>query len=196
MLYTRNNRKYMEQNYTMGREKSIKRSIVIAVIVSTLLIIASSVLYALIFRGGAISERSNIPKNNDYRLSSYNVTIDVDKYRTCTVTEKITVQFDVMAAGITRYIPQDHYVYRADGTKDVVRAKVQDFHVVDNGAEENQVYSKSVENNYLVVELGYSNKRNQTTHNYCFTYKYVLGNDAPSDYDEFYYNVIGVDWDC
>ena len=196
MLYTRNNRKYMEQNYTMGREKTIKRSIVIAVIVSILLIIASSVLYALIFRNGAISERSGIKPNEDYRLTSYDVTIDVDEYRTCTVTEKIIVQFDVMAAGITRYIPQDHYVYRADGTKDVVRAKVQDFQVVDNGAEENQVYSKSVENNYLVVELGYSNKRNQSIHNYCFTYKYVLGNDAPSDYDEFYYNVIGVDWDC
>ena len=186
----------MEQNYTMGREKSVKRSIVIAVIVSILLIIASSVLYALIFRDGAISERSDVLPNNNYRLSSYDVTIDVDEYRTCTVTEKITASFDVRAAGITRYIPQDHYVYRADGTKDVVRARVQDFQVIDNGAAENQVYNKSVENNYYVVELGYSNKRNQSTHNYYFTYKYVLGNDAPSDYDEFYYNVIGVDWDC
>ena len=136
-----------------------------------------------------------VTEDTGYHISSYDIEIDVDEYRTCTVTENIVAEFESYSSGITRIIPETHTVYRTDGSSTKVEAVVSDFKILYNGHKENRIYSDYRSNGQYVVELGCDNPTIYTVHHYFFTYKYVLGNDAPKGYDEFYYNLIGDNWD-
>ena len=175
-------------------EKTTKKGIINLFVCIVILAIGS--ILAGIIVNTDFGSSSNRYKNYNYRLTSYSITIDVSEDRTCTIEEKIDAEFDVMAAGITRYIPIKNDIYRQDGSKEEVFVEVKNFQIVNNGRAENRVYDKYSDNLYYVVELGYDTKKSQSTHSYDFKYDYVLGPDTLSNYDEFYFNVVGTAWDC
>ncbi len=161
-----------------------------------LVLIVPIVMYVVI--SGQDNNGGGVAASPDYlyRFDQYDIDIVVDENRSCHITETITVHFDKFAAGITRVIPQKHTIYRADGSKAEVDAWVSNFEIINNGHTENRIYRQYQEGNAVYVELGYSNRRDQEYHYYKYSYDYNLGADSLEGADEFYFNIIGTDWDC
>lgn len=142
-------------------------------------------------KGNPINENKTDYNNYntyDYTIKKYNVDMVVNEDNSIDITEDITAHFNVSKHGIYRQIPLSNTLERTDGTTSKNRAKITNVSV-DNK------FTKSVENNNLVIRIGDENKTVIGEQNYKIKYKYKLGNDHIKDYDELYYNIIGDSWD-
>ena len=121
----------------------------------------------------------------DYYISSYDVKITVGNNAVHHIVETIDVYFEGSHHGIVREIPLDYTDYNGK-----TKARVTNLKISDN-------YSSETDNGYLVIQIGSSSKTytRQSVH-YVIEYDYDLGADFNEDYDEFYMNIIGVDWEC
>jgi len=79
-------------------------------------------------------------------------------------------------------------VQRLDGTTSNNRVKVSDISVSDK-------YFLSKNNGYQVIKISDNNKKLIGKNDYNISYLYNLGKDKSEDYDEFYFNLIGSEWD-
>lgn len=79
-------------------------------------------------------------------------------------------------------------VQRLDGTTSNNRVKVNDISVSDK-------YFLSKNNGYQVIKISDNNKKLIGKNDYNISYLYNLGKDKSEDYDEFYFNLIGSEWD-
>lgn len=102
--------------------------------------------------------------------------------------EKIDVDFKVSKHGIFRKTPLKNKVQRLDGTTSNNRVKVNDISVSDK-------YFLSKNNGYQVIKISDNNKKLIGKNDYNISYLYNLGKDKSEDYDEFYFNLIGSEWD-
>lgn len=126
--------------------------------------------------------------NYSYRLDSYNVDITVNENNTFRIVEKIGAYFNEPKHGIYRTIPLKNKVERLDGTISNNRVKISDIKVDSN-------YSTSMENGAKVIKIGDANTTITGAQNYTIGYIYDLGKDTGKKYDEFYFNLIGEEWD-
>ncbi len=124
----------------------------------------------------------------DYVIESYHVDIKVNEDNTFDITEKLSVYFNMRKHGIYRTIPVKNTVTRTDGTTTNIRAKISNLKVNDK-------YQKTTENNNLVIKIGDANKYLIGEKDYEISYTYDIGKDKLDNYDEFYYNIIGDEWD-
>lgn len=124
----------------------------------------------------------------DYIIDDYDVNIVVNENNTLKINEKIDVDFKVSRHGIFRKIPLKNKVQRLDGTVSNNRVKVSDISVSDK-------YFLSKNNGYQVIKIGDNNKELIGKKDYNISYLYNLGRDKSKDYDEFYFNLIGSEWD-
>lgn len=124
----------------------------------------------------------------DYVLDNYDVNIVVNEDNTYMITETIDAYFKIGKHGIYRKIPLKNEVVRQDGTISHNRAKVSNISV-------NEDYTISTENGYRVIKIGDANYTLTGPKSYTISYLYNLGKDTSEKYDEFYFDLIGNEWD-
>lgn len=126
--------------------------------------------------------------NGEYALTKYKIDINVNENNTFDITEDITASFNVAKHGIFRKIPLKNNVVRLDGTKSNNRAKISNISV-------NEQFSTYSEFGYKVVKIGNPNITLYGNKNYTINYLYSIGKDPVKNNDEFYFNIIGNEWD-
>lgn len=124
----------------------------------------------------------------DYVIDEYDIDVVVNENNTFDVTENLIVYFNKPKHGIYRTIPLKNNIIRLDGKKHVNRALVSNVDV-------NSKYKVSRKNGSYKIKIGSSNKLLTGEKQYTIKYTYNIGEDPVKDYDEFYYNLIGNDWD-
>lgn len=128
-------------------------------------------------------------KAANFIIRKYDVSMKVTKQNTYRIEETILVNFSSLSHGIYRDIPLRNDIKRTDGSEDHIRAKVQNIHC---GSEK---YEISREGNNCQIKLGDEDKTVFGEKEYHISYDYVMGNDVLEDGDEFYFNVIGTNWE-
>jgi hypothetical protein len=124
-----------------------------------------------------------------YTIKSYNVDINVNENNSFDITETITANFSEEKHGIIRKIPISNSIVRNDGSKAKNTAFVKDIEVSDP-------YTKSSGSGYTSLKIGSASQTILGDHTYTIKYKYYIhGRDRLEDADEFYFNIIGTEWD-
>ena len=124
----------------------------------------------------------------EYVIDEYHVEIDVNEDNSYDITEEITAYFYGDKHGIIRSIPIKNEIERLDGTTSTNRARITNLTVDEN-------FTKSTNNGNLEVKIGDANKTITGEKEYTISYKYSIGKDKVKNYDEFYFNLIGTEWD-
>ncbi len=125
----------------------------------------------------------------NFSIQKYHVDMKVTKQNTYRIQETLSVHFYSSSHGIYRDIPVLNQVRRADGSEDRTTAKVQNIHC---GGEN---YDVSREGNCCRIKLGDEDQTIIGDKEYQISYDYVMGNDVLENEDEFYFNIIGVNWE-
>ena len=128
-------------------------------------------------------------KAYDYTIKSYEIYIKVNEDNTYNITENITANFSVQKHGIYRTIPLENEITRADGSTNKTFAKVRNVSV-------DYPYETSSTSGYYTIKIGdaYSYVTGLKTYMINYTYD-ILRGERNKDFDEFYFNLIGTDWD-
>ena len=138
--------------------------------------------------------KNTLPSENssyqykDYVIDSYNVNITVNENNTFDIEETITAYFNVSKHGIYRTIPLKNEITRLNGTTTKNKAKVTNLKV-------DKQFSTSKENGNLKIKIGSPSKTLKGSQKYIISYNYNIGKDPIEEYDEFYYDIIGDNWD-
>lgn len=127
--------------------------------------------------------------SSKFTIEKYHVRVDVTKANTYRIQEKITVNFREPQHGIYRDIPRINKVYRADGSKGKLFARIE--YVSCGGTP----FERTERGNYYRMKIGDPDKTITGERDYFIAYDYVLGNDILDGNDEFYFNVIGTKWE-
>lgn len=125
---------------------------------------------------------------DEYNITRYNIDIIVNENNTMDITEDIEAYFHVYKHGIFRKIPLSNSIERLDGSEYRNRAYISNIYV----SEQADVYN---EGSYKVIKIGDPNYTLIGKKNYTIGYNYNIGRDPSKDYDEFYFNLIGPEWD-
>lgn len=122
----------------------------------------------------------------DFKITSYNVNINVNLDNSYDVTETIGVKYDVPKHGILRKIPVYSNVKSNDNNY-LSYAKISNVKV-------NSSYTKYRFLNNYNIRIGSLFNKVSDNQKYVINYKYTLGKDKNKEFDEFYYNIIGTSW--
>lgn len=131
---------------------------------------------------------TNTRGNGEYALTKYDIDIKVNENNTFDITENISAHFNVSKHGIFRKIPITNNVVRLDGTRSYNRARINNINV-------NNEFKIEYENGYRVIRIGSPSKTITGSEDYTINYLYNIGKDKGRGYDEFYFNLIGDEWD-
>ncbi|NTW91025.1 MAG: DUF2207 domain-containing protein, partial [Erysipelotrichaceae bacterium] len=118
----------------------------------------------------------------------YDVNIVVNEDNSFDITETINAYFNYPKHGIYRTIPLQNSVNRLDGT-------ISNNRAIISGIEVNHNFSSYIENNSKVIKIGDADRTLTGSQNYTINYVYDIGKDTSKNYDEFYFNIIGSEWD-
>lgn len=125
--------------------------------------------------------------SEDYVIDSYNIDVVVNSDNSFDITETIDAYFNTARHGIYREIPLKNTVNLVDGKTYSNTAKVTNINVSD-------AYTRTTEDDNCVLKIGNASSTITGEKRYVISYKYTLSRDNISDYDEFYYNLIGNGW--
>jgi len=123
-----------------------------------------------------------------YDIETYDVNIVVNENNTFDIIENISVYFNTNQHGIIRNIPLKNEIQREDGTISKNTAKIENIDV-------NEKYSSSKSKGYQSIKIGDPNYTLTGQKDYKISYTYNIGKDPSINYDEFYFNIIGPEWD-
>lgn len=162
-----------------------------AILLALFMVTSLSALAAVVSKTPA--KQSKLSSNSsysdyEYLLDSYDVNINVNENNTFNITEQIGTFFNVPKHGIFRKIPLTNKVVRLDGTTSSNRAKITDISV-------DAPYTSSISKGYRVLTIGDKDITLTDAKNYTISYTYNIGKDTGKNYDEFYFNIIGDQWD-
>ena len=129
----------------------------------------------------------DVNASNGYTIENYEVDIKVNENNVLNIKEVIDVNFEYEKHGIIRVIPYKNTYYRTGKTVET-RALIKNLNVNAN-------YTTSKENGELKVKIGDASTTLTGNKQYVITYDYDVGDDNVDDYDDFYFNVIGTNWD-
>ena len=124
----------------------------------------------------------------DFTIEGYHVDIKVTAQNTYRIQETIQVNFPGQRHGIYRDIPLVNAVQRKDGSSDRIVARIENIRCEDK-------YSTSREGDSYRIQIGDKDVRITGDKEYRISYDYVMGNDVLKEQDEFYFNVIGMNWE-
>ncbi|MBN2852894.1 MAG: DUF2207 domain-containing protein [Clostridia bacterium] len=116
---------------------------------------------------------------NDYYIKNYVVNITVNEDSTYDVQEIIDVFFSVDRHGIYRTIPTSYSNQRA---------------IISNVSINDQ-YSTSKTMKETTYKIGNAETFVRGDKQYVISYTYDIGDDNIPEFDQFYYNIIGPNWD-
>ncbi|MCI8793091.1 MAG: DUF2207 domain-containing protein [Eubacterium sp.] len=124
----------------------------------------------------------------DFTIEGYHVDIKVTAQNTYRIQETIKVNFPGQRHGIYRDIPLVNTVQRKDGSSDRIVARIENIRCEEK-------YSISREGDSCRIQIGDKDVRITGDKEYRISYDYVMGNDVLKEKDEFYFNVIGMNWE-
>lgn len=114
-----------------------------------------------------------------YYIKDSQISIEVGKNAVHTVNEEYTFNFMAPMHGFYRYIPTDYSQNHAK----VINPSCSDRYSYEN------------EDGYFIMKIGSESSVNEGLKDYEITYSYDLGADRNQGYDEFYFNILGSDWE-
>ncbi len=123
----------------------------------------------------------------NFYITNYYVDLKVQKNRDVLITENIGVFFTNPSHGIFRNIPTKTTLYYENGKKSQLKANIYDVEV-------NEAFSIHKDNKSTTFKIGDPHKLVNGQKNYQIKYTYSLGNDKIQNADEFYFNIIGTQW--
>jgi len=126
-----------------------------------------------------------------YTIEKYNVDVKVNENNVYEITEIIDVHFDMLSHGIYREIPLKNSVHRLLDGKEIqndFKAKISDVSV-------NYDYTSYKESGNLVLKVGDADYYADEYTTYEISYKYDVGDDNITEYDDIYLGIIGTGWD-
>ena len=114
-------------------------------------------------------------------IDNYEINIEVDRDNTYTITENIRYYFS----------DPSHGIYRKIKTKgpNGQKIKVSDFKA------STPIVKKEHSHDHIIYTIGDPDKAVRGYHNFTISYKYDVGRDLYEEYDYFYYNLLGNEWD-
>lgn len=124
----------------------------------------------------------------DYYIDTYNITIDVNKDNSFDIKEEMLVYFNTSKHGIYRNIPMRNNVERLDGTTSNNYVSLANVKTSPSSTIER------TDGNY-VIRLGNESTLVDGYQTYTIEYNYNIGKDPLKDKDEFYFNIIGPEWE-
>lgn len=136
----------------------------------------------------SLTNAKGLYDNYDYYIDDYNVVIDVNKDNSFDITEEIRVYFNQARHGIYRSIPLRNRVSRLDGTTTNNYVNISNVYT-------NVFSTQSKSDGNLVIRLGDANNLVTGYQEYVIKYNYNIGKDSLKDKDEFYFNIIGPEWE-
>lgn len=145
-------------------------------------------LFALLLCGICSNNARAMSDIYDYDIEGYHVDVDVSEDNTLHVKEIIDVYFNQPRHGIVRDIPTEYTVFREDGSYTDCKVTVK----VGDVTERNSVTYIS---GYKSIKIGNANRTITGPKTYEINYDILLPKDPLKGKDEFYYNVIGTEWD-
>ncbi len=127
---------------------------------------------------------------NQYVIRHYQVDIIVNEDNSFDITETIDAYFDEGAGkhGIIRSIPLKNTVVRTDGTRSTNYVTISDTDV-------NEPFRIERENGNYNIRIGSASETVEGDVRYVIRYRYDIGKDPLKGKDEFYFNIIGTQWD-
>lgn len=150
-------------------------------------IVITILFFILCFGGLRVNASPDI-----YTIEKYHMDISVGENNVLHIEEEITANFRIPRRGIYREIPLMNKIERLDGTVAVTRPLVRDLRV----SEEHKVSTRfSSGTPYMSVRIGNPDITHTGERQYTISYNYDLGEDTGQGYDEFYFNLIGSEWD-
>ena len=148
-----------------------------------ILIVAAVVLLTLLLAQTASAA-------GNFYITNYDVEVSVREDDTYKVTEKIDVTFTKKSHGIYRKIPYQVDLDR-DGQKSSFRVDIRDFEMISG-----QKYKDESDSEYFNERFGDPDIYEKEKTTYMFSYVYDMKGDHLKNADEFYYNLVGVDWEA
>lgn len=133
-----------------------------------------------------------------YEIDDYNIKVNVNSNNVLEVTETIKVNFLAERHGIYRVIPLTNKVtHTINGTAVVknYRSSVNNISVMDGATGKAVRYKATKEGDNLVLKIGDPKKTIIGSETYVIGYKFLRSGDDIKEFDEFYYNLIGSDWE-
>lgn len=134
---------------------------------------------------------------NGYKITAYDVAVKVHENNVLDVTERITAHFNEPKHGIYRNIPLVNNLRRVINQQPVTheqKAKISDISVT-NPAGQVVPVDKENKSQMLLLKIGDAGKTVTGEQTYVIHYRYELGDDGTTQFDELYYNLIGNQWD-
>lgn len=127
----------------------------------------------------------------EYQINSYNVDIVVNENNTYDVTENITADFFVSKHGIERFIPQ-----KVTAVRDINgQTESKNYRILISDITASTPVSTQTSDGYYDIRLGDPDVTVTGVQEYTLRYTYDPGDDGYGTFDEFYYNIIGTEWD-
>lgn len=131
-------------------------------------------------------------------IKNYEVNIELKKDSSMIVEEKITYDFgDIQRHGIYRFIPNS---FQVEGQKKLFglkerKLKFSNLKVFQDGQPANIAeLNKDDSNNNYFIKIGESHRLISGVHKYIIKYRVDGSIRYFKDYDEIYWNAIGLDW--
>ena len=119
---------------------------------------------------------------SDIEVTSLETTINVGRNRVATVSEKYELYFIENTKIFNRAIDTSLKIVRPESSSSIIKPELLDVNTNNDFTINNSDKTKEI----LLNVKG----KKDTTDNLSLKYKYDLGKDEPSSYDEFYYNIV------
>lgn len=126
--------------------------------------------------------------DSGYTVDNYDIDIKVNENNVVQVTEEININYQTPSHGFVRTIPLTNNYYDKDNNKYLTISK---FELL----ESNSNYEISKKNNIVSLKLGDKDNLIRGNKTYLISYTLDIGEDHIKDYDKFYFNIVGYDWD-
>ncbi|WP_422482253.1 DUF2207 domain-containing protein [Pleomorphochaeta sp. DL1XJH-081] len=121
-----------------------------------------------------------------YSIKSLHSDITISPTGVYEIEEEIVMDFHERLHGFYRVLPVE-YLFE-DGSREDVRVRVSKIKASDT-------LSVSYNGNYVTIRVGDANRTVIGVQDYGISYHYDIGSDPNDGYDEFYYNIVGEDWE-
>ena len=116
-----------------------------------------------------------------FYIENYDISITVEESRVYRVTENIDMYYTSPSHGFYRDIPVNYD---------------SGFRAILSNIDVNATWDEEENNDYISIKIGDADRLVEGRQHYTISYDYDLGADIYPDYDEFYFNIIGPEWNC
>lgn len=119
-----------------------------------------------------------------FDVENCEISVKVGRNGVHEINEFYKLNYTTPSHGFYRYIPYDY----SDSPIKAMNAKVKNLNCSDK-------YSSEKDDGYYVMQIGSASKEIKGKKDYIISYDYDLGADLNEGYDQFYFNLIGSDWE-